>query len=54
MQEKIHSRWCIWLDELQKIASFHAVVDYELHAFLDHANFMHYATALIDSGYRFQ
>ena len=43
--------WTVWLDQVQKIASFHAVDGYE---FRDHSHFLHYMEDLQNSGYLFQ
>jgi len=53
-KEETHRPCCIWLNTIQKIASFHLVADYELHEFLDPSIFENYTLALISSGYRFQ
>jgi len=46
--------WCIWLNEAEKIASFHAEGDYQLMDFLDYNQYQSYIMALQNSGYRFQ
>ena len=46
--------WTVWLDQVQKIASFHAVEGYDQCEFRDHSHFLHYMEDLQNSGYLFQ
>lgn len=46
--------WCIWLDQTERIASFHQEMDYEQHTFTDFDQLQSYAQTLQNSGYRFQ
>ena len=44
----------VWLDEKQRIASFHYVSGYEKREFLRRESFIRYLQSLQEYGYRFQ
>lgn len=44
----------VWLDEKQKIASFHPIDGCACSAFVNHAEFIDYLVSLQKIGYRFQ
>ena len=49
--EKVHT---VWIGEEDRIASFHAVDDYELQTFSCHDYFIQYLRSLQERGFRFQ
>ncbi len=44
----------VWLNEQERIASFHAVDGYTRHGFTLHEHFMNFLQTLQKKGYRFQ
>ena len=43
----------VWLDDQERIASFHSVDGYERKEFLSHEHFIGFVQTLTRSGYRF-
>ena len=48
------SSYTVWLDDVARVASFHAVAGYRPHTFTNHAFFLGFLRALQERGYRFQ
>ena len=46
--------YTVWLCDVNRIASFHSVADYEAHSFTCHEFFMCFLHSLQERGYRFQ
>lgn len=46
--------YCVWVDTIKKIASFHYVEQSNFMHFLQHEIFMAYLCTLTTQGYRFQ
>ncbi len=44
----------IWLNEMERIASFHHVEGYQMRKFNSHDYYLQFLNGLIESGYRFQ
>lgn len=54
MEVRKDIRWFIWLDEEERIASFHPVDGYCKRIFDNRDTFDHFLTSLAFNGYRFQ
>lgn len=44
----------VWINEQEKIASFHHVDGYCKHIYIDHEHFMEFLRSLQQQGFRFQ
>lgn len=54
MNQQMRKSYIVWLDDIERIVSFHIVVGYRQESFICQDFFWNYVRHLQESGYRFQ
>lgn len=54
MNQQAIENYTVWINDTERIASFHSIAGYRQEVFNSHDFFWKYVIALQESGYRFQ